>query len=115
VNVLEPAVVGVPERTPLDDPKVKPAGSVPVGTENTYGDIPPDAVIVVVYDNPTIPLGIVAGEIVTVAGLTVKVNCLVALSCANPGKAITNNAIDKNIERTFMTFSILFLEFVLLT
>ena len=111
MNVLDPAVVGVPDSTPVDDPKVKPAGNVPVGTENVYGAIPPDAVTVVVYDNPTIPFGIVVGEIVIVAGLTVKVNCFVALSCASPGKATANNAT-KNIKRIFMLFSILFLRFV---
>jgi hypothetical protein len=42
VNVLDPAVVGVPEIVP--PVSVSPAGNVPLVNDQVYGGVPPDAV-----------------------------------------------------------------------
>ena len=44
-----PAVVGVPETTPLSEAILKPAGNVPLSIDHAYGLCPPTADIVEVY------------------------------------------------------------------
>ena len=57
VNVVLPAVVGAPDSNPAVV-IVKPAGRVlPLCRPNVYGDVPPDAVIVWLYNFPTVPAG----------------------------------------------------------
>jgi hypothetical protein len=93
VKVLVPAVIGVPERTPVPDAIAIPAGSVPEDTENVYGANPPVTVIVVWYTSPTMPLGIVGVVMDTAPALTTRVSVFVALSCADTtqGKSRTKN------------------------
>ena len=40
VNVATPAAVGVPLRTPVEDPRLSPAGSVPLVTAHVIGVVP---------------------------------------------------------------------------
>jgi hypothetical protein len=54
VNLNVPAVVGVPEITPVDAARLNPAGSVPELTLQLYGVVPPLAANVVVYAVPTV-------------------------------------------------------------
>lgn len=51
-----PAAVGVPERVPLA-PSARPAGILPEATLQLYGAVPPVAVRVTLYADPTVPLG----------------------------------------------------------
>ena len=55
-----PTCVGVPESTPVEE-SVNPLGSVPLVTAKLYGAVPPLAVIVWLYDVPTVPSGSVGG------------------------------------------------------
>jgi hypothetical protein len=48
VKFDDPGDVGVPDITPVDDTNARPVGSIPEVTVNTYGLVPPDAVIVCV-------------------------------------------------------------------
>jgi hypothetical protein len=57
VKLNVPAVVGVPEITPVDAAKLNPAGSIPALTLQLYGVVPPLACNVVVYAVPTVPPG----------------------------------------------------------
>ncbi len=41
VKLLGPAVVGVPETTPVADASVSPAGSTPAEIDQVYGVVPP--------------------------------------------------------------------------
>jgi hypothetical protein len=41
VNETVPAVVGVPEITPVDATRLNPAGNVPALTVQVYGVVPP--------------------------------------------------------------------------
>jgi hypothetical protein len=43
MNVLAPAVVGVPEIIPVPDASDKPAGKLPEETAQVYGVTPPEA------------------------------------------------------------------------
>jgi hypothetical protein len=54
VKLNVPAVVGVPEITPVDAARLNPAGSVPALTLQLYGVVPPLACNVVVYAVPTV-------------------------------------------------------------
>jgi hypothetical protein len=45
VKLTEPAVVGVPDRTP-EVLKLRPAGAVPELTDQVYGGVPPVAAMV---------------------------------------------------------------------
>jgi len=47
VNEAVPAVVGVPEMTPVDAARLSPAGKAPALTLQLYGVVPPLAWIVV--------------------------------------------------------------------
>ena len=72
VKLEVPAVVGVPLRTPAAD-KLRPAGSVPGGTDQVYGIVPPVAVSVWLYAVSTAPAGSETVEIVGAsAALTVR-------------------------------------------
>ena len=46
VKLDVPTAVGVPDRVPVDEPRVIPAGSVPLLTDQVYGAVPPLAVSV---------------------------------------------------------------------
>ena len=50
-----PAVVGVPEITPVEELIDSPAGSVPTVTENVYGGVPPVACTVALYAALAVP------------------------------------------------------------
>jgi hypothetical protein len=47
VKVDVPEVVGVPDTTPVEAFKVKPAGNVPTLRDHEYGPVPPEAARVV--------------------------------------------------------------------
>ena len=66
VNETVPAVVGVPEITPVDAARLKPAGSDPALTLQLYGAVPPLACSVVEYAVPVVPPG--SDTVVTVGG-----------------------------------------------
>ena len=65
VKLAGPDEVGVPESTPALV-SVRPAGSVPMVTENVYGAAPPLPVSVSAYAIPSVPPGSVAGASVIV-------------------------------------------------
>src|SRR6204780_5092191 len=68
--VKVPAAVGVPVIAPVVALSVRPAGSVPVATENVYGAVPPVTVIAgLLKATPTSPELVV--EQVTVGGGTI--------------------------------------------
>ena len=66
VNDAVPAVVGVPEITPVDATRLNPAGNVPALTLQLYGVVPPLACSVVEYAVPAVPPG--SDVVVTVGG-----------------------------------------------
>ena len=66
VNDTDPAVVGVPEITPVDATRLSPAGSAPALTLQVYGVVPPLACSVVEYAVPAVPPG--NDVVVTVGG-----------------------------------------------
>src|SRR4029077_11302824 len=68
VNDAVPAVVGVPEITPVDATRLNPAGNVPALTLQLYGVVPPLACSVVEYAVPAVPPG--NDVVVTVGGCT---------------------------------------------
>ena len=74
VNVLTPVVVGVPEITPPLD-KVRPAGRLPLASDQVYGGVPPCALTVTEYATPSVAAG--SGEVVVIvsAGTIVRLNC----------------------------------------
>jgi hypothetical protein len=57
VNEELPADVGVPEMTPDDAVRFKPAGRVPAEMLQVYGIVPPVAPSVAEYALPTVPPG----------------------------------------------------------
>ena len=57
VNDTVPAVVGVPEITPVDATRLNPAGNVPAFTLQLYGVVPPLACSAVEYAVPAVPPG----------------------------------------------------------
>src|SRR5574342_517999 len=60
-----PAVVGVPEMTPVPLLSDRPAGSEPLEIDQVYGVVPPLAVNVPEYDTPMVPPGIAVLVIVS--------------------------------------------------
>jgi hypothetical protein len=52
-----PLVVGVPEMVPVLAASLSPAGSLPVVMRQVYGEVPPVAVRVAVYETPAAPGG----------------------------------------------------------
>ena len=66
VNDVVPAVVGVPEITPVAATRPNPAGSVPPVTVQLYGVVPPLACSVAEYAVPAVPPG--KDVVVTVGG-----------------------------------------------
>jgi hypothetical protein len=66
VNDTVPAVVGVPEISPVDAARLNPAGNVPALTLQLYGVVPPLACSVPEYAVPTVPP--VSDVVVTVGG-----------------------------------------------
>ena len=78
VNVLVPAVVGVPEIAP-PVARLRPAGSVPLAIDQLYGGVPPDAASDCEYAVPTVPLGSDAVVTASVGGLITSVRDAVAV------------------------------------
>ena len=81
VNVLEPAVVGVPAKTP-EVFIVTPAGNVPAEIVQLTGAVPPLNVIVALYACVTVPLGKEAVVICSGGGLMTRVNARCAVCAA---------------------------------
>jgi hypothetical protein len=57
VKLDVPEAVGVPLMTPVDEPKLNPAGRLPETTDQLYGVLPPVAASVWLYASPIVPLG----------------------------------------------------------
>ena len=74
VTVDEPAVVGVPDTSPAAD-NVRPAGKLPLVTENVYGAVPPLAVNCCEYAVPITPFGSTAGETVITGQAAGEITC----------------------------------------
>ena len=74
VNDTVPAVVGVPEITPVDATRLNPAGNVPALTLQLYGEVPPLACSVVEYAVPVVPPG--SDVVVTVGGCAAATSIL---------------------------------------
>lgn len=90
VNVLDPAVAGVPERTPAGV-RVRPSGRVPEDTVNVGAGIP-DAVNVYEYAAPMVAVagGVLAANTgATGAGSTITVKAPVVAFGATPLLAVT--------------------------
>ncbi len=68
VKLNDPAVVGVPEIVPLAAARVRPAGSAPSLTFQSYGAVPPVTVKVAEYAFWSIPAGKELTEISRVVG-----------------------------------------------
>jgi len=66
-----PETEGVPDNTPPDESE-SPPGSVPLVTLKEYGALPPEAVIVWLYADPTDAAGNEAGRSVIVGQLIVS-------------------------------------------
>jgi hypothetical protein len=82
-KLLVPAVVGVPEITPVLAAKLNPAGSVPCTTLHVYGLVPLVAASVAEYATPTVPFGKLVVVIRTiVVPYTVKLRLAVAVLLA---------------------------------
>jgi len=79
VRPAVPAVVGVP--LTVQPVSVRPAGSVPAVTEQTYGAVPPVTPITWLYGVPTEPFGRLDRVRVNPAGLMVIVTGPVAVCC----------------------------------
>jgi hypothetical protein len=56
-KVLVPALVGVPEITPVPESSVSPAGREPLVMDQVYGDVPPVTASVALYAKFRVPLG----------------------------------------------------------
>jgi hypothetical protein len=65
VNVELPSVVGVPDNVPPES-RLRPAGNVPALLVKVYPPLPPLAVMVWLYADPTVPVGNVLGDTVIV-------------------------------------------------
>src|SRR5881394_1336692 len=57
VGFTVPALLGVPETTPVAAFRLSPAGNPPALSCHRYGSVPPVALNVVLYAVPTTPLG----------------------------------------------------------
>jgi hypothetical protein len=81
VNDTVPAVVGVPEITPVDAARFNPAGKEPELIDQVYGVVPPLACNVIENAVPTVPPG--RDVVVTVGGCaaaaTAMLNAFVAV------------------------------------
>ena len=77
VKVLDPAAVGVPAM--VAPVSVRPAGRVPLASDQVYGAVPPDAASDCEYAVPTTPFGNDDVETVSVAGLIAIVSDAVAV------------------------------------
>jgi hypothetical protein len=67
-----PEAEGVPDKTPPEESE-RPPGRVPLVTLNAYGAVPPEAVIVWLYADPTDAAGNEPGRSVIAGQLTVSV------------------------------------------
>jgi len=95
VNDTVPAVVGVPEITPVDATRLNPAGNVPALTLQLYGVVPPLACSVVEYAVPAVPPG--NDVLVTVGGCaaaaTAMLNAFVPVLFAESVTCTVNDAV----------------------
>ena len=95
VNDAVPAVVGVPEITPVDAARLNPAGNVPALTLQLYGVVPPLACSVVEYAVPAVPPG--SDVVVTVGGCaaaaTAMLNAFVPVLFAASVTCTVNDAV----------------------
>src|SRR5262249_55567475 len=84
VTVNVPAVVGVPDTVPVDDPMLNPGGSP--AADQVYGGVPPDAVIVNdVIGVPTVPVLFPGLFTVTPAGAP---NCVYSSRFGEPAPGL---------------------------
>jgi len=81
VKLKDPPAVGVPDSRPAVV-SVRPAGNAPAEMVKLYGDVPPDAVTVCEYAEPTVGAGSVVCVTVTVAAPTESVYACVPLNGA---------------------------------
>jgi hypothetical protein len=65
MNEKEPAVVGVPLMTPLEELRERPAGNAPLVRAQVMG-VDPELVKVCAYGSPTVPAD--SGEVVVMFG-----------------------------------------------
>ena len=73
VKRLVPLVVGVPLNWPVTAFSVMPCGRVPAETDQLNGAVPPVAVRLAAYTDPTRAAGTAEGEIVKAGAETLKV------------------------------------------
>ena len=85
-----PAAVGVPEIVPVPL-NVRPLGSVPLSSDQTYGEVPPVAARLCEYAVCTVPAGSVAVVTESAAGLITMVSAL---------SAVTGVGVELSVTRT---------------
>src|SRR5580704_11161286 len=79
VKFAVPTVVGIPAMAPLLV-RVRPGGSEPATGSHAYGDKPPVADKVMLYDAPTVPPGSEVVVIETTPAITVMLRFAVAMA-----------------------------------
>ena len=94
IETFDAAAVGVPEMTPLDAAKDRPAGNVPLVMLQEYGLVPPVAASAALYGAVTTPLGRDVVVIFKAAGATVIVSAAV-LVLAGDCESVTAKVIDE--------------------
>ena len=85
-----PAAVGVPEIVPVPL-NVRPLGSVPLSSDQTYGEVPPEAARLCEYAVCTVPAGSVAVVTESAPGLMTMVSAL---------SAVTGVGVELSVTRT---------------
>ena len=95
VNDTVPAVVGVPEITPVDEARLNPAGKAPALIDQLYGVVPPLACSVVEYAVPAVPPG---SDVVVIVGgcaaaATAMLNAFVAVLFAASVTCTVNDTV----------------------
>ena len=86
VNNVVPAVVGVPESTPVDAARLNPAGSVPALTLQLYGVVPLLACSAAEYAVPVVPPG--SDAVVTVGDCPVATTSILRFAVAVAGREL---------------------------
>jgi hypothetical protein len=86
VKLDVPAVVGVPEITPVEAARLNPAGRLPVVINHVYGVWPPVAVSVWLYVVPVMPenndeVVIVIGDVIVMLNGRVTVVVFASVTC----------------------------------
>jgi hypothetical protein len=80
VKLDVPAVVGVPEIVPVEEPRDRPAGRLPETIDHVYGVWPPTAAKVWLYATPIWPFGRLVVVIVSTGGAMTIDSAFVAVS-----------------------------------